>query len=114
MPSNATQNHAASAPGKIILCGEHAVVYGTQGIAMPSSSTIDVSYEPGDAWAIQWSDVDLQWIEYAHKICTEIAARTKVRPGTITVRSALPLGKGMWSSTDLIIAMCRAVLGPEC
>lgn len=103
----------ASAPGKIILSGEYAVVFGYPGLAIPSSATLTVSYEPSDAkLMIEWPEKDVHpaWLEYAQKIIGLLEDQTsKKYGGTIRIENQLPLGKGMGSSTALVIAITKSL-----
>lgn len=101
------------APGKIILSGEYAVLFGFPGVAVPFSRGIHVLFEENsksEKVEIQWEN-GRRWLPYAEKIvelCTQQNAKLS---GTITIESSLSLGKGMGSSTALIIATVRALLG---
>lgn len=97
----------ASAPGKIILSGEYAVVFGHRGIAIPSSLLATVSYEESDTpLEIHWPNVHSHWIAYAE----EIAKLLNVSTGTLSIDHQVPLGKGMGSSTSLIVAMAKCLI----
>ena len=109
--------HTASAPGKIILTGEYAVTCGYPGIAAPASCSITAVYDEHlgmpDA-TIVWDNAEHMWQEYAEKILHMCKEENDQIFGKIFIQNTIPLGKGMGSSTALIIAICRAVLGPNC
>lgn len=107
----------ASAPGKIILSGEYAVAFGYTGIAIPAPVGIHASYteqlgQPG--FVLHWPGVHVQWREYVEKIIERCRAENDHIFGSLTITADIPLGKGMGSSTALIIAICRALLGENC
>jgi mevalonate kinase len=112
----------ASAPGKIILFGEHAVVYGRPAIAAPVSqlrATVTVApghekgvflhapdldmhvslahMDPGDAFAVA-----MRYLQEA----TDIEAWPDM---IITVRSTIPIASGLGSGAAVAAALIRAV-----
>lgn len=112
-----------SAPAKIILLGEHAVVYNQPAIAVPVSSlrvTATISHEDAP-FQIVLRDLDNQIINFEHHnnpimqmvkaICAELGASPP--PVKITVRSTIPIASGLGSgaaiSTAIARAVCRAV-----
>lgn len=104
-----------TAPGKIILCGEYAVVFGYPGIAVPSPVTMTVSFEEDPNTkdlTIEWADIagHREWQHYLKQIihaCGRFG-------GTLTIENDIPLGRGMGSSTALVIAICKCLLGKDC
>jgi mevalonate kinase len=107
----------ASAPGKIILTGEYAVVFGHAGIAVPSPLTMDVTWtQSNDDLHLARSAVFTDpWISYTQNILNLLEKiRGSPVKGMIDIATKLPLGKGMGSSTALVIALSRAILGDDC
>lgn len=109
----------AFAPGKIILSGEYAVVFGYPGVAIPSPFGLFVSFEEGGKdLNLRWKGIvpeTERWDMYLRHIVLEaehVADRTF--RGTLTVSNNLPLGKGMGSSTALLIATMKCLLGEAC
>ncbi len=101
--------HTTSAKGKIILCGEYAVVFGHAGIAVPSALSTEVTFEPGTDWKIVWNGLcgdRTKADAYVQKI---LDATGKKEYGTLHITNSIPLGKGMGSSTALTIAIARAL-----
>jgi len=110
--------HTASAPGKIILTGEYAVVFGYPGVAIPSSLRMTATFTEDPSKKnveITWSEtVDPLWNDYVQKIIDTCSKKMEATGGTLTLKSEIPLGSGMGSSTACVIAVCRALLGPDC
>jgi mevalonate kinase len=103
----------SSAPGKIILCGEYAVVFGHPGIAVPAQCHVEVTYEPGGKdWKITQEGVTgnpKKVDAYVHTILDACKAQSPMQPGALHIKNSIPLGKGMGSSTALTIAIARCV-----
>ena len=54
------------------------------------------------------------WLTTARKIIKLIEARVGPLSGKLTIRNTLPLGKGMGSSTAIVVALTRCFLGENC
>lgn len=105
-----------SATGKIILSGEYAVLFGHRGIAVPSKEKVEVTWEDHPSMhgvKVVWeeSSVHEAWIAYVESILELLKGQTAELKGTLTIKNTIPLGKGMGSSTAIIIAICRCLLG---
>ena len=102
------------APGKIILSGEYAVLFEYAGIAVPSSRGLRVVFDEDSHRKniqIRWEGVHGESPRaYAEKIVALCQKRVECR-GKLIIHGDLPLGKGMGSSTALVIAIARALLG---
>ena len=103
------------APGKIVLSGEYAVLFGSSGIAVPSSHGVTATFEEDP----KREDIDINWeaapdatqyVTYVEKIVA-LCRKNDTKGGKLTVRATLPIGKGMGSSTALVVAVVRALLG---
>lgn len=110
----------ATAPGKIILSGEYAVVFGHRGIAVPSKQAMEVQFEedldaPGLAISFGVEKLHTAWIDHVRNVVSHCEKHeTEPFRGTLTLTTDLPLGKGMGSSTAVVIAVCRCLLGDDC
>ncbi|MFA5799495.1 MAG: hypothetical protein WC840_00880 [Candidatus Peribacteraceae bacterium] len=109
------ESRSASASGKIILSGEYAVLFGKRAVAVPADKRLTVSFVPKRTGGITivWKNAPTPWIEYIRRIFGELEAATGPLHGTVTIESGLPLGKGMGSSTALVIASTRCLLGGD-
>lgn len=98
----------ASAPGKIILVGEHAVVYGHRAIAaaVDLCTTVTLRRRPGPT-AVEDTLIDDPRLPEA------LATVVPPMGFGITIRSTLPVGCGMGSSAALAVAAVRAVARME-
>src|SRR5512133_1747837 len=114
----------ASAPGKAILLGEHAVVYGKPAIAIPVSQLrVEVTIEsfrcPADEIWIDSPVVrlykNMKDLPYEHPLreaieLTLAECENKHFPGLmIRINSALPIGGGMGSGAAVSCAIVRAL-----
>ncbi|HEX9440813.1 MAG TPA: mevalonate kinase, partial [Roseiflexaceae bacterium] len=117
----------ATAPGKIILCGEHAVVYGRPAIALPLADLrARVVVEPGDAGSgitIDAPDLERRWTLASapdHPLSQLIVgvldhlgrgAQSDVPAPAlqICITSTIPIAEGMGSGAAVATALVRAL-----
>ncbi len=115
----------AYAPGKIILTGEHAVVYGQPAIAAPVNEVrarAAIEADPTDPTGkvkIVASDIGLDTsldkLPADHPIATVFRAvqqelGTDHLPAmTLTVTSTIPIAAGLGSGAAISVAVCRAL-----
>jgi mevalonate kinase len=111
----------SSAPGKIILFGEHAVVYGRPALAIPvtqvlATATVSKSSRPGiwiEAPNIGLSS-ELSSLAPGHPLAEVIHSVTKTlaitRPPACTVylQSTIPVASGLGSGAAVSVAILRA------
>jgi mevalonate kinase len=125
---------AASAPGKVILLGEHAVVYGRPALAVPvmqvqASATVEKTGEfTGENWAdsVLVAAPDIGLFSPLSRIQSEhaphpLAAVLQIvlqrlgidRPPAfrVTIRSTIPVASGLGSGAAVSVAFIRALAG---
>ncbi|MGB5690263.1 MAG: hydroxymethylglutaryl-CoA reductase, degradative [Woeseiaceae bacterium] len=90
----------ALAAGKVILLGEHGVVYGRHALALPIPGAVGVTLEEADSLV---HDLPTEFVDL---LLSEVGVEdTNWR---IDVQSRLPLGKGLGSSAAIAVAIVRA------
>jgi mevalonate kinase len=109
----------AHACGKIILSGNISNSYGKRALAVPVDMHITVIWEKSDTdeglrfvGVGQWENG--VWLNTTQKIIALIEARVGRLSGKLTIHNTLPLGKGMGSSTAIVVALARCFLGNNC
>ncbi|MEC7988042.1 MAG: mevalonate kinase [Myxococcota bacterium] len=93
--------HVGYAPGKLLLSGEHSVVYGHPAIALPVSLGVSVYLEPTDR-PLELPNIDPRLSAAWRSVLPSFGYRVRIETN-------LPIGKGMGSSAALSIATLRAL-----
>ncbi len=103
----------ASACGKLLLFGEHAVVHGVPAIAVGLSDGVEVVRVDGPpgwhvpAWGVDTATGAPESMVHAHRALCEAAGTGPVR---LAVTSRIPAGCGLGSSAALAVASARALI----
>ena len=118
-----TTRHAeGSAPGKVIVCGEHSVVYGRPAIAVPVSdlrARARIEAAPPDSGlrivAVSLDEaLTLDGAPFDHPLAAIVRLalahlQADAPDAVLTVDSDLPIGAGLGSGAAVSVAMVRAL-----
>lgn len=97
---------AASAPGKLILFGEHAVVFGEPALSTAINLRTEVFARPYTEWLVDGASLD----EPRYRYVKEALERAwKKGPLWLEVRSMIPSGAGLGSSAAVTVAALGAI-----
>ena len=116
----------ATAPGKIILFGEHFVVHGTRAIVCAIDKRVTISSEKNDTAGISITsslgnttipitekvdDVDKKFRPFFH-LAKKIIKQNDVKNGVnIEIESEIPIGAGLGSSSACCVAAAASISG---
>jgi mevalonate kinase len=96
----------ASAPGKVILLGEHAVVFGQPAIAVAIDQRLQCSITPSDMYTLNGHPLN----ERTHAYVSAAATRFwSGGPLAIETTSEFPSGSGLGSSAAVSVAALGAI-----
>ena len=104
----------ASAPGKCILFGEHAVVYGHPAVAVAIEQRINVKIKENDSRTMEWKLDGLKFDPKKHPHIQAIRRRLwpaelGAPPLSIEISGQIPTASGLGSSAALSVAASAAL-----
>lgn len=97
----------AFAPGKVILLGEHAVVYGFPALAGPLEQGVTVSLEQGSGGGVTLKGAEEGPSPIAHAL-RKCAQAFRVSNVEVEITGDLPQSVGLGSSAAVSVALVRA------
>ena len=97
---------AASAPGKLILFGEHAVVFGEPALSTAINLRAEVYARPYTEWLADGASLDEPRFRY---VKAAVAKANPDGPLWIEIRSMVPSGAGLGSSAAVTVATLGAL-----
>jgi mevalonate kinase len=95
-----------SAPGKVILFGEHAVVFGEPALAVAIDLRTTAQADPGKAWSVNGLPLHDPHYKYVRNA---VERSGTIGPLSMTIRSMIPEGSGMGSSAAVTVATLGAL-----
>lgn len=93
-----------SAPGKLILTGEHSVVFGKPAILTAINRRLYVTIKKS-----QSTNIRNPFIQKILSIFQQKSAKRKIPPLCISIKSQIPIGVGLGSSAALSVSLMAAL-----
>jgi mevalonate kinase len=95
--------------GKIILCGEHAVVHGTDALVVGLGAGVTATALPSDGWSLTTNGHRLESNEPSLLALERVGKYLAAEPHALVVEASMPLGVGLGGSAAMAVAVARAI-----
>ena len=99
----------ASAPGKCILFGEHAVVYGEPAVAVALEQRMRVDLVPSSAWSLNGAALSKTKHPHVWSLLESMGGGAAISPMDIHISGDIPRASGLGSSAALSASMVRGL-----
>ena len=98
--------------GKLIIFGEHAVVYGHPAVAcgLPRGARATLTLDEGESWSISHPGQTITVDDDVERAGRQLLARFDLKPEQlrIDIELTIPVGAGLGSSAAMAVALARA------
>lgn len=95
--------------GKMILCGEHAVVHGTDAIVVGLGDGVSATALPDRDWSLTINGRTLDRSELSLTALEQVGSYLGAGPFAVVVDASMPLGVGLGGSAAMAVAITRAI-----
>lgn len=99
----------ASANGKVILCGEHSVVYGGDALAVGLPYGVEARATAADRLSLAIDGRVVDSSQPAIEALTRVLRRLSLPEAAVDVELHMPVGVGLGASAAMAVAITRAV-----
>lgn len=98
-----------SAGGKVILCGEHAVVYGGDALVVGLERGVTATATASSDWQLAIDGKRLTVGDPSLEALTRVGRYLNGAPASVDLRVQMPLGVGLGGSAAMAVAIARAL-----